>query len=98
MSTRRLERGLEAVELTLDRMALGGIYDQIGGGFSRYSVDQQWHVPHFEKMLYDNASLSIMYLEAYQYSKKPLEQNSTYSDFFEIHQEVDFSYLHDQKR
>ena len=46
------------VELTLDRMCQGGIYDHLGGGFSRYSVDERWLVPHFEKMLYDNAPSS----------------------------------------
>lgn len=51
---------------TLDQMAMGGIYDQIGGGFARYSVDGEWHVPHFEKMLYDNAQLISLYAEAYQ--------------------------------
>ena len=51
---------------TLDRMAAGGMYDHLGGGFHRYSVDQFWHVPHFEKMLYDQAQLAIAYLEAYQ--------------------------------
>jgi uncharacterized protein len=50
---------------TAERMAAGGIYDQIGGGFSRYSVDEQWLVPHFEKMLYDNAQLIQLYLDAY---------------------------------
>ncbi len=55
-----------AVMRTLDAMALGGIYDQIGGGFARYSVDGHWHVPHFEKMLYDNAQLVSLYAEAYQ--------------------------------
>lgn len=54
------------VHFTLEKMAYGGIYDQIGGGFSRYSVDGQWHVPHFEKMLYDNAQLISLYSEAYQ--------------------------------
>ncbi|MGF1925700.1 MAG: thioredoxin domain-containing protein, partial [Bacteroidia bacterium] len=58
--------------LTLEKMALGGIYDQIGGGFARYSVDDRWHVPHFEKMLYDNAQLISLYTEAYQYLKIPL--------------------------
>ena len=52
---------LAAVELTLDRMARGGIFDQLGGGFSRYSVDRSWHVPHFEKMLDDNAQLLRVY-------------------------------------
>ena len=55
--------------LTLEKMALGGIYDHIGGGFARYSVDGRWHVPHFEKMLYDNGQLISLYAEAYQYSK-----------------------------
>jgi uncharacterized protein YyaL (SSP411 family) len=58
--------------LTLEKMAFGGIYDQVGGGFSRYSVDSKWHVPHFEKMLYDNAQLISLYAEAYQYTKMPL--------------------------
>jgi uncharacterized protein YyaL (SSP411 family) len=54
----------DQVRLTLDRMAAGGIHDQIGGGFARYSVDGEWHVPHFEKMLYDNAQLLELYAEA----------------------------------
>jgi uncharacterized protein YyaL (SSP411 family) len=57
---------LPMVEITLDKMAQGGIYDQVGGGFSRYSTDNHWLVPHFEKMLYDNALLSQAYLEATQ--------------------------------
>jgi uncharacterized protein YyaL (SSP411 family) len=57
---------LDGVELTLRQMANGGIYDQLGGGFARYSVDAYWLVPHFEKMLYDNALLSRLYLETYQ--------------------------------
>jgi uncharacterized protein YyaL (SSP411 family) len=63
---------LHMVELTLQRMAMGGIYDQIGGGFHRYSTDTFWLVPHFEKMLYDNALLSRLYLEAYQLDPQPL--------------------------
>ena len=62
---------LDAVELTLRGMAGGGIYDQLGGGFARYSVDEYWLVPHFEKMLYDNALLSRLYLEAYQATGDP---------------------------
>ncbi|WP_231491437.1 thioredoxin domain-containing protein [Pedobacter sp. Leaf170] len=54
---------------TLEEMSRGGIYDQIGGGFARYSVDDKWHVPHFEKMLYDNAQLISLYAEAYQCTK-----------------------------
>jgi uncharacterized protein YyaL (SSP411 family) len=61
---------LHHVELTLHKLASGGIYDQIGGGFSRYSVDDHWHIPHFEKMLYDNAQLVSLYSEAYQLTKK----------------------------
>ena len=57
---------LDAALLTLDRMARGGIYDHVGGGFHRYSVDAQWAVPHFEKMLYDNAQLAPVYLHAHQ--------------------------------
>jgi hypothetical protein len=55
-----------AVRKTLERMALGGIYDHLGGGFARYSTDERWHVPHFEKMLYDNALLVSVYVEALQ--------------------------------
>ncbi|QRK13095.1 thioredoxin domain-containing protein [Archangium violaceum] len=58
--------------LTLERMALGGIHDQLGGGFHRYSVDERWTVPHFEKMLYDNAQLLHLYTEAYQVEPRPL--------------------------
>ena len=60
------QRPLEMVRVTLDRMAAGGIYDHLGGGFARYSVDERWLVPHFEKMLYDNALLATAYLEAFQ--------------------------------
>ena len=59
------ERALAMLDLTLERMAHGGMYDQVGGGFARYSVDDRWLVPHFEKMLYDNAQLSRVYLHAY---------------------------------
>jgi uncharacterized protein YyaL (SSP411 family) len=61
--------------LTLKKMAKGGIFDQIGGGFHRYSTDARWLVPHFEKMLYDNALLPIVYSEAYQITKDPFFQN-----------------------
>ncbi len=59
------DQELEMVEVSLQHMAKGGIYDQLGGGFHRYSVDEQWLVPHFEKMLYDNALLSRVYLHTY---------------------------------
>ncbi len=63
---------LDHVELTLNKMAFGGIYDQIGGGFARYSIDNSWKIPHFEKMLYDNAQLASLYATAYLKFKKPL--------------------------
>ena len=62
---------LEMAELTLEKMARGGMYDQLGGGFHRYSTDAHWLVPHFEKMLYDNAQLVVAYFEAYQATQKP---------------------------
>jgi uncharacterized protein YyaL (SSP411 family) len=60
------------LDLTLTRMAHGGMYDQLGGGFHRYSVDERWLVPHFEKMLYDNALLARIYVESYQAGGNPL--------------------------
>ncbi len=71
---------LDMVTHTLNQMARGGIYDQIGGGFARYSTDERWLIPHFEKMLYDNALLTKVYLEAYQTTKNP--------NFLRIAQEV----------
>ncbi len=65
------ESVLDMALITLDRMADGGIYDHLGGGFARYSTDERWLVPHFEKMLYDNAQLALHYLEAYQLSGNP---------------------------
>jgi uncharacterized protein YyaL (SSP411 family) len=67
---RGFDGALEMVELTLDRMAGGGVYDHLGGGFHRYSVDERWQVPHFEKMLYDNAQLARLYLRAWQVTRK----------------------------
>ena len=69
---------LNIVELTLDKMAYGGIYDQIGGGFARYSTDKFWKAPHFEKMLYDNGQLVSLYSQAYQLTKKPLYKHVVY--------------------
>jgi uncharacterized protein YyaL (SSP411 family) len=66
------EKLMEFVNLTLTKMAYGGVYDQIGGGFSRYSVDPLWHVPHFEKMLYDNGQLVSLYSDAYLITKNEL--------------------------
>lgn len=68
-------QALEMVEQTLRRMAEGGMYDQLGGGFHRYATDREWQVPHFEKMLYDQAILARTYLEAYQ-----ITRNSFYAD------------------
>lgn len=65
------KKALEVVLTTLRKMAEGGIHDHIGGGFHRYSVDGQWRVPHFEKMLYDQAQLAVSYVEAYQISRDP---------------------------
>jgi uncharacterized protein len=67
-------RALDQVCLTLDRMAKGGIYDAIGGGFARYSVDDRWFAPHFEKMLYDNGQLISLYSEAFSLTQRPLYQ------------------------
>ncbi|WZO97826.1 thioredoxin domain-containing protein [Isosphaeraceae bacterium EP7] len=64
-------QSLSMVRLTLLKMAYGGIYDHLGGGFARYSTDDRWLVPHFEKMLYDNALLASVYLEAYQVTREP---------------------------
>ena len=68
----RRPRALEMVEATLDAMARGGIHDHLAGGFHRYSTDARWLVPHFEKMLYDQALVSRIYLDAYQLTGKPL--------------------------
>ncbi len=66
------ETALKAVTVTLDKMANGGIYDHLGGGFARYATDDKWKIPHFEKMLYDNSQLVSLYSEAYQVTKNPL--------------------------
>jgi uncharacterized protein YyaL (SSP411 family) len=63
---------LDFVNLTLTKMAYGGLFDTIDGGFSRYSVDMKWHVPHFEKMLYDNGQLVSLYSDAYKLTQNPL--------------------------
>ncbi|HEX8516788.1 MAG TPA: thioredoxin domain-containing protein [Bacteroidia bacterium] len=69
---------MQHVNLTLKKMAYGGIYDQVGGGFARYSVDHLWKVPHFEKMLYDNAQLITLYSEAYRATKTELYKEVVY--------------------
>ncbi len=79
---------LNHVKLTLKKMAFGGIYDQIGGGFSRYSTDEIWKVPHFEKMLYDNAQLVSLYSKAYQKFKNPLYKEVVYETLEWLNREM----------
>ena len=76
------------VNLTLKKMAFGGIYDQIGGGFSRYSVDDRWHIPHFEKMLYDNAQLVSLYSDAYKATKNELYKKVVYKTIDFVNSEL----------
>jgi uncharacterized protein YyaL (SSP411 family) len=71
-------RALHQIENTLNKMALGGIYDQLGGGFARYSVDAEWKIPHFEKMLYDNAQLLSIYSKAYRLTKNNLYKKTVF--------------------
>ncbi|HLG35421.1 MAG TPA: thioredoxin domain-containing protein, partial [Bacteroidia bacterium] len=82
------ESALNHVLLTLDKMAFGGIYDQLGGGFSRYSTDSLWKAPHFEKMLYDNAQLVTLYSYAYQLTRKELYKNVVYETLGFIEREM----------
>lgn len=79
---------LKHIELTLKKMPFGGIYDQIGGGFARYSVDHIWKVPHFEKMLYDNSQLVTLYCEAYQKTKNPLYKQIVYETLSFVEREL----------
>lgn len=79
---------LQHVELTLKKMAYGGIYDQIGGGFARYSVDHFWKIPHFEKMLYDNAQLVSLYSEAYQKTNDPLYKEIVHETLVFVEREL----------
>lgn len=76
------------VHQTLRQMAFGGLYDQIGGGFSRYSVDKKWHVPHFEKMLYDNAQLLSLYSKAYRLQKNALYKETVYGTIDFLNREM----------
>ena len=76
------------VHNTLEKMALGGIFDQIGGGFARYSTDKKWHIPHFEKMLYDNAQLVSLYADAYLISKNELYKETVYRTLDFVKQEL----------
>lgn len=69
---------LNYVNTSLTKMAYGGIFDQVGGGFARYSVDDKWHIPHFEKMLYDNGQMVSLYANAYLVTKNPLYKDIVY--------------------
>ena len=82
------EKALAAVQTTLENMAFGGIYDQLAGGFARYSTDADWLVPHFEKMLYDNAQLVSLYSEAYQLEHKELYKNVVYETLAFVEREM----------
>jgi len=82
------EESLEFVSTTLDEMAKGGIYDQIGGGFSRYSTDEEWKAPHFEKMLYDNAQLVSLYSEAFTATHNPRYKKIVYETLEFIEREL----------
>jgi len=79
---------LEFVNLTLKKMAYGGVYDHVGGGFARYSTDAKWHIPHFEKMLYDNGQLVSLYSDAYLINKDPLYKEVVYGTLEYISQEM----------
>jgi len=82
---------LKAVTSTLNKMADGGIYDQIGGGFARYSTDGIWKVPHFEKMLYDNSQLVSLYTSAYQVTKNPYYKTIVYETLDFISRELTYN-------
>ncbi|WP_339610012.1 DUF255 domain-containing protein, partial [uncultured Planktosalinus sp.] len=78
----------EYVKLSLTKMAYGGIFDHINGGFSRYSVDERWHIPHFEKMLYDNAQLVSLYSDAFLVYKNPLFKEVVFQTLHFIEREL----------
>ena len=82
------EKALKAVTVTLNQMAQGGIYDHVGGGFSRYSVDDSWTIPHFEKMLYDNGQLVSLYSRAYQITKNEAYKQVVYETLGYIDREM----------
>jgi uncharacterized protein YyaL (SSP411 family) len=84
----REKKALDAVTITLDKMASGGIYDHIGGGFARYSTDKYWRVPHFEKMLYDNAQLVSLYSNAYKITKNEVYKQVVEETLEFVHREM----------
>ena len=79
---------LDHIELTLNKMAFGGIYDQIGGGFARYSTDRSWKAPHFEKMLYDNGQLVSLYSDAYLKFQNPLYKDVVFESLEFVEREL----------
>ena len=79
---------LKFVTLTLTKMAQGGLYDPVGGGFARYSTDKKWHIPHFEKMLYDNGQLVSLYADAYLITKKPIFKEVVYETLAFVSREL----------
>jgi uncharacterized protein YyaL (SSP411 family) len=86
--SKQAELALKAVKITLDKMAMGGIYDQAGGGFARYSTDLYWKVPHFEKMLYDNGQLVSLYSYAFQLTRDPLYESVVYESLEFVEREL----------
>ncbi len=82
------DQAKKQLAITLDKMAAGGIYDQVGGGFSRYSVDQSWFAPHFEKMLYDNGQLVSLYAKAYRYYKDVRYKDTAYQTIAYVEREM----------
>jgi hypothetical protein len=82
------EATLKMVTFTLDRMAERGLYDHLGGGFHRYTVEREWRIPHFEKMLYDNAQLVSLYSKAYEVTKKPAYQRVVKETLEFVHREM----------
>ena len=82
------EKALNHLKLTLNKMAIGGIYDQLGGGFARYSVDGEWFCPHFEKMLYDNGQLVSLYSEAYTLTGKQLYKETVHETISWLRREM----------
>lgn len=82
------EKALDYAKTTLNHIAQGGIYDQVGGGFSRYATDADWHVPHFEKMLYDNGQLISLYSHAWQLTKNPMYKRIVYETIAFVKREL----------
>ena len=83
-----IQIALNQIKLTLHKITQGGIYDQVGGGFARYSVDAHWFAPHFEKMLYDNAQLLTLYAEAYSVTRDEAYKTIVYETFDWLQREM----------